>query len=149
MNELDIIREFLEERREALLLSQREKGMYASGKSARETRVEMTDTGGKMIGPDYWKFQEDGRGPGRFSPIDEIREWIRIKGQPLYGIPETAAFAIARKHAQEGSKAYREGGTQVISDVINQKEVNKLLEKVGATILNTVASDVLKTWKSK
>ena len=43
---------------------------------------------------------EFGRRAGKFPPVDEIRAWAKRKG-----IPEDAAFLIARKIAREGTKA--------------------------------------------
>jgi len=57
----------------------------------------------------YWKFIEYGRKPGRFPPIEKIREWVRIK--PVVPRPmangklpslQQLAFLIARKIAREG-----------------------------------------------
>lgn len=57
---------------------------------------------------DYYKWVENGRGPGKFPPPDKIMEWIRIK--PV--IPDDRggrlpteqqlAFLIGRKIAEQG-----------------------------------------------
>ena len=60
---------------------------------------------------EYWKWVEDGRGPGKFPPLDKIEEWIRIK--PIAPYPdsrgkvpsnEQLAFLIGRKIANEGTE---------------------------------------------
>lgn len=60
---------------------------------------------------DYWKWVEEGRGPGKFPPLDKIEEWIRIK--PVAPYPDSRgkvpsnkqlAFLIGRKIAQEGTE---------------------------------------------
>lgn len=58
---------------------------------------------------DYWKYLEDGRSPGRFPPVDKIREWIRVK--PIVPFPDSRgrvpspdqlAFLIGRSIAENG-----------------------------------------------
>lgn len=45
----------------------------------------------------YGKYIDEGRRPGKQPPLQAIKEWTRLKG-----IPESAAFPIARKIGQEG-----------------------------------------------
>lgn len=61
---------------------------------------------------DYWKYVENGRGPGKFPPPDKIRSWIEIK--PVQIQPgmngktpsvEQLTFLISRKIAEEGTEA--------------------------------------------
>lgn len=61
--------------------------------------------------PEYWKYANYGRGPGKFPPIDKIEEWIkRRKITPLPSrsgrIPSRPqlAYLIARKISLEGFK---------------------------------------------
>lgn len=149
MSELKIISQYLEDRKAALIESQRQKGIYASGFSAANTYVRMNESGGAMIGPAYWQQQEYGRAPGAMPPVAAIREWIRIKGQSKYGIPVEAAYAVAKKIAREGTEAYKVGGTQVISEVIDEQSVQELTSQLGRNISKTVSSDILKKWQSQ
>lgn len=61
---------------------------------------------------EYWKYVEYGRRPGKFPPINNILNWIKIKPvipRPMNGLkPPTEpqlAFLIARKIARDGIKA--------------------------------------------
>ena len=63
---------------------------------------------------DYWIFVENGRGPGKFPPIDKILEWIRVKPIIPYSdsrgrLPteEQLAFLISRKIAEQGTEPKR------------------------------------------
>lgn len=95
---------------------------------------------------EYWKFVENGRGPGKFPPIDKIREWIEIKPvipQAYNGKLPTVnqlAFLIARKIALEGTEgtnffsrtqeSINEQFLQDIEDAISMdidKEIDKIL----------------------
>lgn len=63
---------------------------------------------------DYWIYVENGRGPGKFPPIDKILEWIRVKPVIPYTdsrgrLPteESLAFLISRKIAEQGTEPRR------------------------------------------
>jgi len=49
--------------------------------------------------PFYGKFVDEGRKPGKMPPIEDIKKWTRLKG-----IPESAAFPIAKKIGEKGYK---------------------------------------------
>lgn len=58
---------------------------------------------------DYYKWVEEGRGPGKFPPPDKILEWIRIKpiipddrGTGKLPTEQQLSFLIGRKIAEEG-----------------------------------------------
>ena len=77
---------------------------------------------------DYWKYVEYGRNPGKFPPVDKIKEWIDVK--PILPdnrngklpTPDQLAFLIGRKIAEEGIEA-----TNALQDSV--KEVNNRFEK--------------------
>ena len=63
---------------------------------------------------DYWIYVENGRGPGKFPPIDKILEWIRVKPVIPYSdsrgrLPteEQLAFLISRKISEQGTEPKR------------------------------------------
>lgn len=71
---------------------------------------------------DYWYYVENGRGPGKFPPIDKILEWIRIKPVIPYTdsrgrLPteEQLAFLIARKIAEQGTE-----GRKVLYETVEE-----------------------------
>lgn len=68
---------------------------------------------------EYLDYVDRGRKPGKFPPLDAIRQWVRVKG-----IPDSATFPIARKIAMEGIKP-----TDVVSkslnDVLNGDPFNR------------------------
>lgn len=59
---------------------------------------------------DYWKYIENGRGPGRFPPPDKILQWIRVKNilpTEINGKLPTEkqlAYLIGRKISEKGYK---------------------------------------------
>ena len=71
---------------------------------------------------DYWIFVENGRGPGKFPPIDKILEWIRVKPIRPYSdsrgrLPteEQLAFLISRKIAEQGTE-----GRKVLAETVEE-----------------------------
>ena len=71
---------------------------------------------------DYWIYVENGRGPGKFPPIDKILEWIRVKPVIPYSdssgrLPteEQLAFLIARKIAEQGTE-----GKKVLYETVEE-----------------------------
>lgn len=66
----------------------------------------------KIAMADYGKYVENGRGPGKYPPIDKIQEWVEVK--PISITPDMngrtpsvrqVAFAISKKIAEEGTQA--------------------------------------------
>jgi hypothetical protein len=70
--------------------------------------------GSSVYGRSYTIQLADGRQAGTMPPVAPLIEWARIKlglsGQDAIN----AGWAIAKKMEKEGSKIYREGGTDLI-----------------------------------
>lgn len=59
--------------------------------------------------PEYWKYANYGRGPGKFPPLDKIEDWIKRRKIAPYPTKDgrvptrpQLAYLIARKIAKEG-----------------------------------------------
>lgn len=94
--------------------------------------------------PTYWKYVEYGREPGKFPPIDKIKEWIRIK--PL--IPEARtrgkvpttdqlAFLVSRSIANDGIKP-----TPILENTLNKSD--EVLEEFVNTYLKGIDVEIKK-----
>ena len=89
---------------------------------------------------DYYKWVENGRGPGKFPPPDKILEWIRIKpiipddrmGTGKLPTEKQLSFLIGRKIAEEGI----EPGNQL------HKAIETEYENWEARIDEAIALDV-------
>jgi hypothetical protein len=156
-SETEIIHEFMEGQRQAVIDLQQRKGIKASGKSADGLRV-ITKQEGTMITSElvdtegYFQYQEEGRGPGRYSPVQKIYEWLSYQ---KYGLTyandrerRSLAFAIAKTHGEKGSKTFREGGRSgVISESGFEDGIKSLGQKLSrfheakiTSILNEAAA---------
>jgi hypothetical protein len=90
-------------------------------------------------GENYYKFVEDGRRAGGMPPLNKIKIWCRQKG-----IPEKAAFPIARKIGKFGISA-----SPLLQNILSgrqlefQKEVEQGWKIVIETNLNAIVKQVL------
>ena len=94
--------------------------------------------------PEYWKYVEYGRRPGKFPPPDVIKEWIRVKPilpQPYNGkLPTTnqLAYLIGRKIAKKGIPA-----TNILSNTIDEFDlVNKIKNAVTELVNNEIQKEI-------
>lgn len=71
--------------------------------------------------PFYGKFIDEGRNPGKMPPIKDIIEWTRLKG-----IPQSAAFPIAKSIGKNGYKGIN--FTRVIYNKENKDALKKAFE---------------------
>jgi hypothetical protein len=119
-----------------LIKSYDAKGMRASGKFADSLEVRVDGLKAQLWGESYAQQLETGRQAGKFPPIDAIKQWIvdkgianRIEGQISIS---SLAFLIARKIAREGWKREQHGGVELISEVITEQRIQKIIDEVGA-----------------
>ncbi len=79
----------------------RSDGSVASGHLEKSIKYSVTDTKDSVeldfTMAEYGEYVDQGRRPGKQPPISKIKQWCRIKG-----IPETAAYPIARKIGRFG-----------------------------------------------
>ena len=112
------------------------KGMRASGKFAESLEVKVQGLTAQLWGEDYSQQLETGRKSGKFPPINAIEQWIkdkgianRIEGQISIS---SLAFLIARKIAKSGWKREEYGGVELISSVVTDERIQKIIDEVGA-----------------
>ena len=111
----------------------------ASGELARSTEFIIQFRGGIIevlfISNDYYYYIDNGRKPGKMPPIEAIKQWTRWKG-----IPEKAAWPIAKKIAKVGYKARTlspkitdimiKGTKEMLTEELEEleKEIKELIE---------------------
>lgn len=89
--------------------------------------------------PAYWKWAENGRGPGKMPPINVIEDWItRRKITPRSNTKtpmstRSLAFLIARKIGREGTE-----GSHFLSMTLSEQE-NYFTDK----IINAITDDIM------
>lgn len=94
-----------------------------------------------IILQDYWKYVEGGRRPGKFPPIDKIREWVRVK--PVLPRPmangklpteNQLAFLISRSIAEKGIKP-----RPLLKESLNTFQ---LAQKIGDQIIRMLQEEI-------
>ena len=103
--------------------------------------------------PEYWKYANYGRPPGKMPPVSAIEEWItrrRIVPEPNTSTPNVTslAYVIARKIGREGTigtnflekslDEQKEYWMSTISAAIGEdilEEINSWLSPLGGTVI--------------
>lgn len=128
-----------------------ELGMRASGDWEKGKTVDISERGtvvsGKIEGLDYTEQLQFGRKPGRFPPIDAIEKWISDKGIATDIPIRSLAFLIARKIANEGTKYFRQGGTDLIDSVITPERIDDIISQVGIINVEGIVDGFVKELK--
>ncbi len=84
---------------------------YTLSDSMKLSSVEITDDYFSVTIEieDYWKYVEEGRGPGKYPPVEKIEEWVErkpVQPQSINGDTPSVkqlSFLIARKIAERGT----------------------------------------------
>lgn len=93
---------------------------------------------------DYWQFLERGRGPGKFPPVDKIKEWIEVK--PVNPTPlsngktpsvEQLSFLISRKIANEGTEG------KPFFEPAKEQTIREFEDKINQAIDEDVSNFIL------
>ena len=93
---------------------------------------------------DYWYFVENGRKAGKWPPIDNILNWIKIKpvlprpnAEGKLPTPQQLAFLIARKIGEEGTEGTQDlrKATDTIWDTFEDRLYEAIDEDVDAAYI--------------
>lgn len=124
-------------------------GTTASGKTKKSLEYELTDTGIRILGRQYFQGVEEGR-PGGGIPFrfqDIIRKWMDDKGiANQFGNTESekrsAAWLISQFIKDNGTRLYRKGGRDDIYTTVLDEEVPKLEEQLEIKITETIVNNL-------
>lgn len=153
MTTLEILQEEFESIKSDLIQRHNELGMKASGlwESELEITIESNDgrTTARLFGLTYTEQLVYGRKPGKFPPIKAIEQWIIDKGITLENNIKASslAFLIARKIAKEGTKYFRDGGTDLIQSVITPERIQQIISKVREIDVVTMTNGLIQQLK--
>ena len=115
----------------------------ASGDLQRSVRFTVDERSLKVFAEDYIYYLEHGRKPGKFPPIAPIKQWIEEKNL-TFDIPiASLAFLIARKIARKGTTAWEQGGTDLVSDIVNTELIDEILSSLSDAFAKEITSDIL------
>lgn len=105
----------------------------------------------RMYGEHYTEQLIFGRKPGKFPPVKAIEQWIKDKGIAPIGKQikiSSLAFLIARKIAKEGTKYFKDGGTDLVSSVITPERIQAIIDQVSEINLKFFTDGIIQQFKA-
>jgi hypothetical protein len=117
----------------------------ASGKLYESIYYKVENNVLRVYAEDYIYYLQYGRKPGKFPPVNVIREWVQTK----LGITDekernSIAYLIGRKIANEGTLIYKQGGSTLLTDIINAESIREWRDEISAILVTQIQSDILK-----
>lgn len=118
--------------KQRIIENHRSAGQVASGRTIASLKVEITEDGGVLWGRSPFGTLETGRKGGKvpagFWKI--IRQWMDDKGIQVEK-PDSFAYLVARKIANEGTQLFREGGFYKIYSPEVKDTVERVSDGIG------------------
>lgn len=149
--EIDLIIKIeVDKLKEEIIEKHDELGMRASGNFAKTTTVEQKGTKTSITAPDYAEQMIQGSPPGTKVGISKIIKWIEDKGiEPLIKDMDTSVLAelIVSKIYKEGTRAFREGGTDLLDSVVTPQRIQKILDVVGIDYTDSITKNIQKMYQ--
>jgi|SRR5690606_34384146 len=103
-------------------------GLDATGEWRSSLNVRSEGETGIIRGRKYTEQLVWGRKPGAMPPIAPLERWAQAKLGLSGTQARSAAFAIAKKIANEGTNIYKEGGTDLI-EILETPETQQKIAK--------------------
>lgn len=162
----ETILQFLEEIKTEIIQNHIKAGQDVTGNAIRSYEIITEEFGGKLLAAPYVFALDKGRGPSKKSGSGDqslqssILEWMKAKG--INAVPYSRkdgslqdqdkadkglSFAIANNIHENGTLAFRNGGTGVISNVITERRLQIFADVFAGKYLATMQSEVLKGFK--
>ena len=94
----------------------------------------------KLLGNDYIYYLDQGRKPGKFPPVQNIRDWVNSKLGIQGKQGNAVAFLVGRKLANEGSEIFKDKSKGIRLDEL----VNDMLDELYKELPNEAAVEALK-----
>ncbi len=131
-------------------------GMRASGQFKEELEVQVTPTTGKILGLPYALQLDEGRKPttsgGDGKLLKAIKKWVVDKGvvNNIKGdiSVSSLAFLITRKIHREGWKREGHGGVNLVSNIVTDKRMQDIIDKIGNAMTLSFVSKLEKEFKT-
>lgn len=90
-----------------------------------------------IIALDYIVDLNDGAPPGTEASIEELQRWIKAKGLELN------PYAVKAAIKNLGTTWYRQGGSNIVTDSINDEAFKQVIELAKPELQNSIQ----KTWQ--
>lgn len=124
----------------------KELNMNASGEWLENLSVSANQTTGYINGRDYTYQLVNGRAPGKMPPIAPLEKWVGYKLGIFGSQAKSAAFAIAKKIADEGTDYYPQG-TDLL-EILSSKEVTDYVNiRIGGYLIGAAQLEITRMLK--
>ena len=118
----ELTNKHLSKLRDDIALVMNSKDMIVTGEAVGSLEVQ----GNKLVGSSYIMQLANGRLPGKFPPVQNIRDWVRrklgVKENKVNGI----AYFVGLKIANEGTRAYTNKNYAIPLDEMVDKMIDEL-----------------------
>ena len=131
----DILEEIGNELIEEIRKRLSDKGINSTGTASRSLNTKATDTKLEIKGLRYIGALDKGRSPGRFPPVDAIRDWVSQKLGISGNENNSIAYLIGRKIANEGTSIYQDKSKGIELESIVDMGIELIKKRVTAKFL--------------
>jgi hypothetical protein len=132
-----LVQEFLNGYRDALVAYMNSEDRNASGRTVASIKVvNVSPFGGQVVGASHIEFTFRGRGPGKMPPLSNIIDWCNARG-----LPRAAAWSIARRIAEIGTKLHRQG-RNILNEIITEESITKFTDSLAKIYQARIKSDI-------
>ena len=125
--------------------------LNATGEWRENVKVRAENGNGIISGRKYTNQLVNGRGPGKMPPIAPLEKWAQAKLGLSGQQARSAAFAIAKKIAQEGTEIYKDGGTDLLeileSPDTKRKIAENLQQRYAVQVKLFLEREIKKQWQ--
>lgn len=125
-----------------------ELNMNASGEWLGALEVKVEGTVSYIIGADYTRYLEYGRGAGGRPPIEPLMQWVTDKFGLTGQAAKSAAFAISTKIQKEGTDYFQRGGTDLVAVLESEECLKYAIKRIKEELENNVKEEIIKTLKT-
>ena len=119
------------------------KGMNATGNWVEKVEA-VVDV---IRGPKYTEQLVWGRSPGKFAPIEPLKQWAMAK----FGLDEREAlgmaYGVSNNLKKFGSSWYRQGGTDLLEILQAQETIDYIIERTRSFIVQQVTLELRRSLK--
>ena len=149
-----ILNEWAERTKQELIDKYNSMGLKASGAFEDGLSTETDESSTKIWTVPHTWFMVEGRGSNSSQDKDKVKKWVGWAGSTFLkkwvsdkGL-DISPFAVAYKIARQGIRVPNENndGT-LISSVINDNSIERLLSDMGIFTIKEIKSEIIKTWQ--
>ena len=139
----DILEEIGNELIEEIRKRLSDKGINNTGIASRSLNTKATDIKLEIKGLRYIGALDKGRRPGRFPPVDAIRDWVAQKLGISGNENDSIAYLIGRKIANEGTSIYQDKSKGIELESIVDMGIKLIKKRVTAKLLIDIKAKII------